>query len=82
MSSFVTILKSSKRHFSVCVNSNSFYFFYSLSKGIVMKYSFIRDAVGSYDDASSCFAVSSYGKVLFTVYYDLSTLTWSIVTSD
>lgn len=74
----ITIEHCSKRHLSILVNGSSYEFLFSPKKGVVLKYSFIRD-VTSYSllDGHSL-VVSRCGKRLFVVSYTLDS-SWSIV---
>lgn len=78
----LTIEHCSKRHLSILVNGISYEFFFSPKKGVVLKYSFLRD-VTSYSllDGLSL-AVSCSGKRLFVVSYSNFSCTWSIVKSE
>lgn len=77
----ITIERSSKRHLSILVNGFSYEFFFTPKKGVVLKYSFLRD-VTSYSLLDNlALAVSRNGKRLFVVSYTLDSL-WSIVKSE
>lgn len=78
----LTIEHCSKRHLSVLVNGLSYQFLFSPKKGVVLKYSFLRD-VTSYSLLDGlALAVSRNGKRLFVVSYSNFSYTWTVVKSE
>lgn len=77
----LTIEHCSKRHLSILVNGFFYEFFFSPKKGVILKYSFLRDVTSYSLLDGHALSVSRNGKRLFVVSYTLD-CSWTVVKSD